>query len=111
MSTATFATTHPDRLRKALNLALAPAQPITTVLCFSLGTSFDEATRSDVAEPPIIPAGYTFTIWTLIYAGADSWLSRDDRRSAAIRISWPGSSPRPSTAGSIWAHFRSSSLR
>lgn len=60
----------PDRLRQALNLILALAQPVVTVLCFATGTSFDEATRSEVAEPPIIPAGYTFTIWTLIYAGA-----------------------------------------
>jgi hypothetical protein len=59
-----------DRPRQALNLALALAQPITTALCFAAGTSFDEATRSAVDEPPIIPAGYTFIIWTLIYAGA-----------------------------------------
>ena len=60
----------PDRPRQALNLALALAQPITTILCFAMGTSFEEATRSDVAEPPIIPAGYTFIIWTMIYGGA-----------------------------------------
>jgi hypothetical protein len=58
-----------DLFRQATNLALALAQPITTVLCFAMGTSFDEATRSDAGEPPIIPAGYTFTIWTVIYAG------------------------------------------
>jgi hypothetical protein len=70
MSTATLNATYPDRLRQALNLVLALAQPLTTALCFGLGTSFEEATRTDVAEPPIIPAGYTFIIWTLIYAGA-----------------------------------------
>jgi hypothetical protein len=61
---------HPDRIRQALNLALALAQPITTVLCFALGMSFDEDTRSSLGEPPIVPAGYTFTIWSAIYAGA-----------------------------------------
>lgn len=35
-----------------------------------MGTSFEAAARSNVGEPPIIPATYTFTIWTLIYAGA-----------------------------------------
>jgi hypothetical protein len=70
MSTATLARAHHDLERQALSLVLAFAQPITTVLCFSTGTTFDQATRTDVGEPPIIPAGYTFTIWTLIYAGA-----------------------------------------
>jgi benzodiazapine receptor len=70
MSTSSRTPWLPDRPRQALNLALALAQPITTILCFAMGTSFEVATRSDVAEPPIIPAGYTFTIWTLIYAGA-----------------------------------------
>ena len=62
MSAASRTEWLPDRPRQALNLALALAQPITTILCFATGTSFEEATRSDVAEPPIIPAGYTFTI-------------------------------------------------
>jgi hypothetical protein len=70
MSAVTSSEASRDRIRQALNLVLALAQPITTVLCFALGTSFEEATQSDRGEPPIIPAGYTFTIWTAIYTGA-----------------------------------------
>jgi hypothetical protein len=70
MSTVTSSDAFLDRIRQGLNLGLALALPITTVVCFALGTSFAEATQSDSGEPPIIPAGYTFTIWTAIYAGA-----------------------------------------
>ena len=70
MSTVVSSGTHRDVIRQVLTLVLPLAQPITTALCFGLGTGFDEATRSGVGEPPIIPAGYTFTIWALIYAGA-----------------------------------------
>lgn len=56
MSTVANGASGSDRLRQALNLALAIAQPVTTVLCSGLGTSFDEATHRGVAEPPIIPS-------------------------------------------------------
>jgi hypothetical protein len=70
MSGITVVETKADLARQVMNLVLAVAMPVTTVLCFSLGTSFEEATGSDRGEPPIIPAGYTFIIWTVIYAGA-----------------------------------------
>jgi hypothetical protein len=38
-----------------------------------MGTSFEEATRTGVSEPPIIPARYTFIIWALIYAGTNAY--------------------------------------
>jgi translocator protein len=53
-----------------LNLVLAPLQIVVTVVAFSLGTSFEEATASSSGEPPIIPAGYAFTVWSVIYAGS-----------------------------------------
>ena len=59
-----------DLVRQTLNLALAIAQPVTTYLCFARGTSFDDATRGGGGEPAIVPAGYAFIIWSLIYAGA-----------------------------------------
>jgi hypothetical protein len=59
-----------DRLRQVANLLLAPAQTVVTVLAFSMGVSFEEATRSDAVPPPLIPAGYAFIIWSLIYGGS-----------------------------------------
>ena len=59
-----------DYVRQGLNLALAIAQPVTTFLCFALGTSFNDATRGGGGEPAIVPAGYAFIIWSLIYGGA-----------------------------------------
>ena len=53
-----------------LNLILAPSQIVVTVVAFSFGTSFDQATASSSGEPPIIPAGYAFTVWSVIYAGS-----------------------------------------
>lgn len=55
---------------RAANLILAVMQVVVTVVAFELGTSFDEATASPGGEPPIIPAGYAFTIWSVIYAGS-----------------------------------------
>ena len=70
MSIVVSSETPRNAVRQVLTLVLALAQPITAALCFGLGTGFDEATRSGVGDPPIIPAGYTFTIWALIYGGA-----------------------------------------
>jgi hypothetical protein len=70
MSMVASSQTSRDRIRRALNLALAMAQPVTTILCFAPGTSFEEATPGGAGDPPIIPAGSTFPIWWLIDAGA-----------------------------------------
>lgn len=59
-----------DRWRQIAVLVLSVSMPVTTVLAFATGTSFEEATRSDVGRPLIEPAGYAFVIWTLIYAGS-----------------------------------------
>ena len=59
-----------DKIRQALNLVLSVAMPVVTALAFATGTSFEEATRSDVGDPAIVPAGYAFVIWTLIYGGS-----------------------------------------
>ena len=65
-----FADNGDNYLRQWLNLVLALAMPVTTFLAFALGTSFQQATRSDAGEAVIVPAGYAFGIWSLIYAGA-----------------------------------------
>ena len=59
-----------DALRSWLTFVLAVGMPLTTILAFATGTSFEEATRSDVGEPLIVPAGYAFIIWALIYGGS-----------------------------------------
>jgi hypothetical protein len=59
-----------DYLRQGLNLTLALAMPVATFLAFALGTSFQDATRSDAGEAMIVPTGYAFGSWSLIYAGA-----------------------------------------
>ena len=69
MPTGTFAPPARDYTRQLLNLVLSIGMPATTALAFATGTSFEEATRSDVGEPMIVPAGYAFAIWTLIYGG------------------------------------------
>jgi hypothetical protein len=58
-----------DRFRQVLNLVLGVGMPVVTALAFGTGTTFSEATRSNVGEPRIVPAGYAFVIWTLIYGG------------------------------------------
>lgn len=49
-------------------LALAVAMPITTSLSFHR-SSFEEVTATEEGDPPIVPAGYAFSIWGFIYAG------------------------------------------
>jgi hypothetical protein len=71
MPTDTSATVgHWDRFRQIFVLVLSLAPPVTTVLAFATGTTFEEATRSDGGKPLIEPAGYAFIVWTLIYGGS-----------------------------------------
>lgn len=58
------------RLLRMLNLILPVMQIVVTVIAFEIGTTFDRATNSSAGEPPIIPAGYAFIIWSVIYAGS-----------------------------------------
>lgn len=59
-----------DTLRRWLNLVLSWAQIGVTILSFSFGTSFNDAAGSPSSDPPIVPAGYAFIIWSVIYAGS-----------------------------------------
>jgi len=58
-----------DQVRRWLNLLLSIAQIAVTVFCFAFGTSFDDAAGAPSADPPIVPAGYAFIIWSVIYGG------------------------------------------
>lgn len=59
-----------DALRRWSNLLLSVAQIVVTVLSFYLGTSFEDAAGSASVDPPIVPAGYAFIIWSVIYGGS-----------------------------------------
>lgn len=60
-----------DRLRVPANLLLAPAMTATTLLCFYTGTGFRGSPLDEKAtEHVVTPAGYAFTVWSLIYLGA-----------------------------------------
>lgn len=47
-------------------VVLAVGQPVSSILATQLGGAFTTADRA--GEPPIVPAGYAFTIWSLIMA-------------------------------------------
>ncbi len=69
VSAATFASPGGDRLRQALNLAFALGQVLTTALVVATGA--DNITGDDPgAITPIVPAGYAFGIWGVIYGGS-----------------------------------------
>ena len=58
-----------DQTRRWLNLLLSIAQVVLTIFCFAFGTSFNDAGGPLSADPPIVPAGYAFIIWSVIYGG------------------------------------------
>jgi len=59
-----------DWLRQALNAVLAASMPITTYFAFSRGHTVEKSLLSSTNDPPIVPAGYAFSIWGLIYAAS-----------------------------------------
>jgi hypothetical protein len=60
-----------DLFLRIVTLVLAAGQSVTTVACFYLGTSFEEATQGNGSGSPLIePAGYAFVIWALIYGAS-----------------------------------------
>jgi hypothetical protein len=58
-----------DILRQALNVAFAAAQVVITIVGYVVGSNsnFDSSNKT---TPQIVPADYTFSVWSLIYAGA-----------------------------------------
>lgn len=60
-----------DRLRVWLNALLAPAMSVTTWVCFHLDADFRGSPLGEEASEHVVtPAGYAFSIWSLIYLGA-----------------------------------------
>ncbi|GLV53656.1 hypothetical protein KDH_05080 [Dictyobacter sp. S3.2.2.5] len=58
-----------DRLRQGLNIVLAVSQVVVTIVGYMVRSN-DTFTSSDAGTSPIVPADYTFSVWSLIYAGA-----------------------------------------
>jgi hypothetical protein len=58
-----------DRLRQALNVVFSITQVLAIYGTVAAGTGADLTTRSN-AEPPVVPALYTFGIWSVIYLGS-----------------------------------------
>jgi hypothetical protein len=67
--TPLWTSTQSDRLRQALNVVLSITQVVAICWTFLVNTNFSFDERAGY-EPPVIPAGYTFTVWFVIYAGA-----------------------------------------
>lgn len=59
-----------DRVRQIANLLGAAAQISATIWVVSSGASEGFTGADPGGDPPIIPAGYAFSIWGPIYAGA-----------------------------------------
>ena len=73
----------PDVVRRWANLILAAGQILVTYFAFARGTSFEQATGNGIPDPPVVPAGYAFIIWSLIYAGSLAYGIYQFRRSVA----------------------------
>ncbi|GCE28785.1 hypothetical protein KDA_42690 [Dictyobacter alpinus] len=58
-----------DLVRQVLNVVLAVGQVVVTVLGYIVGSN-SKFSSSTAATSPIVPADYTFIVWSLIYAGA-----------------------------------------
>lgn len=68
-TTTTAVRLNRDILRQALNVVLATAQIVITIIGYVVGSNskFDS---TDATTPQIVPAVYVFSVWALIYAGA-----------------------------------------
>lgn len=68
-STSTSDSKKHDRSRQVLNLVLAVAQVAAAAWSVTTGLGPDADGRV-VSEPPVVPALYTFSVWSVIYAGS-----------------------------------------
>jgi hypothetical protein len=59
-----------DWVRQALNVVFALAMPVTTFFTFSRGATVQHSILAGPKDPPIVPAGYAFSIWGLIYTAS-----------------------------------------
>lgn len=82
-------------LRTLLNIALPLLQPLAGMMAPVFGLGHTMAEMSARSETPVVPQGYAFSIWLVIFALAIAWgiwqLLPDGGRDspAARRLGWP----------------------
>ncbi|WBV43786.1 hypothetical protein [Pseudoroseomonas cervicalis] len=83
-----------DKLRTVLNLVLPLAQPLVGAMAPLLGIGHTQAEMSARSQTPVVPQGYAFSIWGLLFALSIAWgiwqalpAGRDSL--AARRLGWP----------------------
>ncbi len=94
-----------DKLRQALNLTLALAQPVVAVLANTGVTGPSIGEVSNRYPTYVVPAGYTFMIWNLIFAlslGYGIWQALPAQRENILlrRVGWWTASALAAT--SLW---------
>jgi hypothetical protein len=79
------------KLSRRLLVVAAVGQAVSSVLVAQFGGAFTTADRA--GEPPIVPPGWTFTIWSVIIAlsvGYAIWADSDRRPDADLRARLTG---------------------
>lgn len=94
-----------DKLRQVLNLLLAIAQPVIAALVNLELTGPSIGAISDRYPTYVVPAGYAFSIWSLIFAlslGYGVWQALPSQRENALlrRVGWLTAAALAST--SLW---------
>ncbi|WP_419895953.1 hypothetical protein [Roseomonas sp. USHLN139] len=82
-------------LRTLLNIALPLAQPLVGAMASVFGIGHTQAEMSARSQTPVVPAGYAFSIWGLLFALSIAWgiwqllpsMGRDSE--PARRLGWP----------------------
>lgn len=76
-----------DYLRQYLNLVLAIAQVVVSIILFGNGMDFGASTADGFVDPPIVPATYAFSIWSVIYLGTIAygiWQAQPKQRKSKL---------------------------
>src|SRR5918997_10433 len=94
-----------DKLRQWLNLLLAVAQPVVALLVNLEFSGPSIGAISDRYPTYVVPAGYAFTIWSLIFAlslGYGVWQALPAQRAHPLlrRVGWLTASALAAT--SLW---------
>jgi hypothetical protein len=76
------------RLLRRLLLVAAVGQAVSSILVSTFGGAFTTADRA--GEPPIVPPGWTFTIWSVIIALSIGYRSGPTLTGTLTRSSAPG---------------------
>ncbi|GAB4192338.1 MAG: hypothetical protein OHK0022_06450 [Roseiflexaceae bacterium] len=91
-TTMSFTSYNRDRVRQVLNLILSVVQ-FAVVIIGAVNGSNANIESPALGDPPIVPAGYAFAIWGLIYPGAIAYgiyqaLPRQRENALLRRVGW-----------------------